>query len=67
MRPENLRLKVGEIVQAQIEEKIADRYFIASFKGNLIRVKIESLNPIQISEKIWLQVTQANPLAFKKI
>lgn len=59
------RLRIGDLVWAQIVEFVGADECIVSFQGDLIRVRNESMNKLSINEKILVRVTAINPLAFQ--
>jgi len=62
------KLRVGDLIRAQIVEVIGDGdELIVSFQGDLIRVQNKSLCQLKAGEKILVRVTQTAPLFFQLV
>lgn len=61
------RLKIGDVVRAQIVELFADGECIVSFQGDLIRLRNESVAKLQLSDKILVRVIATRPLLFQML
>ncbi len=58
-------LRSGDVVTAQVEEVLSADAFIASFAGDLLRLKNETQRNLRAFETIKLIVTSVDPLAFQ--
>jgi hypothetical protein len=59
------KLRIGDLVWAQVVECIGTSEFIVSFQGDLIRVRNESLTQLPLDEKVLVKVASVNPLTFQ--
>lgn len=57
-------LEKGSCIKVTIVEIQDDRQLLVSYQGELFRVKNTSGRRFQIDEKMFLVVTQKNPLEF---
>ena len=58
-------MKLGDIVQASVVERVSGEVFIVNFNGRLMRVKNSSGLPMQADQGVKLRVTAIEPLAFQ--
>lgn len=65
MKSEFLNLKLGQLFEASIVEKISNKEFIVNYHGSLLRIRNESQNSFQMGDLIELQVKSLNPYSFR--
>ena len=59
------KLKVGDVVNADVVEVLGSDTLIVSFNGDLVRVANESPRHFEKGHRIPLQVATTRPLSFK--
>lgn len=61
------KLKIGDLVRAQVVEYLSDKECIVSFHGDLVRVKNESATALVPNDKVLVRVIAIHPLTFQVI
>jgi hypothetical protein len=61
------KLRVGDLLRAQIVEVVGHDELIVSFQGDLIRVQNKSFSHLRSGDKILVRVTQTSPLFFQLV
>ena len=59
------KLKIGDLVWAQVVELASADECIVSFQGDLIRVKNQSLTQLSTHDKVLVRVVTVRPLIFQ--
>lgn len=59
------RLKVGEVVGAEVVEVVSPGQLIVSFAGDLIRVANQSFIDLKPGQRVTLRVQTLRPLSFQ--
>jgi hypothetical protein len=59
------RLKIGDLVSAQVVEHIAGQDLIVNFQGDLIRVSNKTPDHFVLGQNIKLKVIRLRPLGFQ--
>jgi len=58
------QFKVGQMVQAEVLEKMSSKEFIVNFQGDLVRVANQTGQKIQKGQTVNLIVRSLQPLSF---
>ena len=61
------KLKIGDLLRAQVVEMVNPAEYIVSFYGDLIRVRNESQKTLAVNERVLVRVIAIKPLAFQMV